>query len=101
VWREAGVSFGFRRLDRVAVKGKQQGVLVYELLGRADTRNAVVENYERALDLYFARDFGAAIAILETQQADAPSVTLMARCLALLVDPPPADWDGVYVSKAK
>ncbi len=96
--------FVFRLVDRVAVKGKTKGVAVYELLGRAGFQGAklgVARTYERALDAYFARDFTRARALLASQRDDGPSATLDARCAHFESEPPPADWNGVFVATAK
>ncbi|HET7292922.1 MAG TPA: adenylate/guanylate cyclase domain-containing protein [Vicinamibacteria bacterium] len=98
-------AFAFRRLDRVAVKGRSEGVLVYELLGDARSAAArirLAHAYERALDLYLDRRFEEAIAILEGQAGeDPPSAALLKRCRDHLDAPPPHDWGGVYVSRVK
>lgn len=96
--------FEFRRLDRVAVKGKKRPIVIFELLGLAGESalpRALVETYESALDAYVAGRFDAAAAALEAQLHDPPSAVLHARCLQYLADPPPADWGGVYVSLSK
>lgn len=104
-WSAAKDMFVFRRLDRVAVKGKSQGTAVFELLGDtglAGPRIVWARGYERALDHYTAGEFSLGIAILETQAAtDPPSAVLLARCRAYLASPPPEDWDGVYVARSK
>ena len=98
-------AFAFRRLDRVAVKGRTEGVLVYELLGDARSAAArirLAHVYERALDRYLERRFADATALLEGQAAeDGPSAALLERCREYLEAPPPAHWDGVYVSRTK
>jgi adenylate cyclase len=103
VRHETQEDFDFRLVDVVAVKGRTQGVRVYELLGRRDAGadHARERSYERALERYWARDFAGALAILEAQPDDPPSVVLAERARALLADPPPAGWDGVYVARAK
>ncbi len=104
VMERARDEFAFRLVDRVAVKGKTEGVRVYELLGPKDAADAgagVVEAYEKALEAYFARDFGGALRLLEPHPDDPPSGVLARRCRALLEDPPPEDWDGVYVATSK
>lgn len=101
----AGSSFAFRRLDRVAVKGKTQGTLVYELLGetaavtaaRLDTARA----YEAGLEAYLAADFATALARFEPLTEDKPARVLSARCRMLLAEPPPAGWDGIFVARSK
>src|SRR5437763_1336694 len=103
VEREARATFVFRRIDRVAVKGKQQGVEVYELLGRREEiadRKAVIATYEAALDAYFARRFDEALGLLGGAD-DPPSQVLAARCRRLRAEPPSPDWNGVYVATEK
>jgi adenylate cyclase len=105
--RDARGQFAFRRVDRVAVKGKSVGVLVYELIGPPDAdpaRLAAARTYERALDAYLARDFDRALAALgELAGAadDGPSRVLAARCETLRSAPPPPDWDGTFAATEK
>jgi adenylate cyclase len=99
-----GDAFEFRLLDLVAVKGKSEAIRIFELLGPksdAGWMRETVAAYERAFGSYLQRDFAAAIEILEKQTSDPPSAHLLARCRAFLVDPPPADWDGIQVSLTK
>lgn len=94
----------FRRIDRVAVKGKTTGIDVYELLGeRGDDIPHLdrARRYEEALAAYLARDFAKAVAILETQREDPPSTVLERRCRDYLEQPPPPSWNGVYVASSK
>ena len=101
---DARDAFWFRRLDRVAVKGKHEGVEVFELLGRRGDgpRPAFVATYESALDRYFARDFTGALAIVAPlADRDPPSAVLAERCRRFMEQPPPADWDGVWVAAEK
>ncbi len=102
--KAAGDGLVFRRIDKVAVKGKKQSVVVYELLGEVgacDERLPTARAYEAALDRYLARDFRGALTGLEGQQDDGPSRTLAERCRHSIDDPPGEDWDGVYVAKTK
>ena len=96
--------FAFRRVDRVAVKGKAQAIDVYELLGRRGdpiAAAAAIGRYESAFDAYLARDFSTAAALLANAEDDPPSRVLYERCLELSQTPPPADWGGVHVAKSK
>ena len=96
--------FAFRRIDRVAVKGKARAIDVYELLGRRGEPmlgGQVAELYDRAFEHYLERDFTAAAALLETVRDDPPSRVLYERCRELSLAPPPGDWDGVHVAKSK
>jgi adenylate cyclase len=91
-----------RHLDRVAVKGKLQGVDVYELLGEAEeARLACARRYEEALQAYLARDFAGAVALLAPQLDDPPSAVLHQRCQGLTAAPPPPDWRGVHAWTTK
>jgi adenylate cyclase len=105
--RDARGQFAFRRVDRVAVKGKSIGIEVHELLGEPDTdpaRLAAARSYERALDAYFARDFDRALAglgELADLADDGPARVLAARCEALRRAPPPPGWDGTFAATEK
>jgi adenylate cyclase len=102
--RDARDQFAFRRIDRVAVKGKSIGIDVFELIGERGAgaeRAAQLEAYEDALAAYFARDFDSALAMLEPLADDAPARVLAARCAALHAAPPPADWDGTFAATEK
>ena len=100
----AGDQFSFRRIDRVAVKGKTQGIDVFELLGRkgeAVPHAEVARRYERAFEAYLELDFVTALAILEGQSDDPPSAVLAARCRDYVEEPPAPDWNRVHVARSK
>lgn len=102
--RDARDAFWLRRLDRVAVKGKQTGVEIYELLGRRAAgmpAPTIVAAYEAALAAYFAGDFGRALARFDALVDDRPSRVLAARCREYLAAAPPRAWDGVFVARSK
>jgi adenylate cyclase len=104
IYERAKGKFDFRRLDRVAVKGRSTGVEVYELLGVRGTsrvRTDIVHAYERALDRYFERDFSGAGTLLAEHIDDRPSVVLLERCRRLQETPPSEEWDGTYVLLSK
>lgn len=97
-------TFAFRLVDRVAVKGKTRGVVVYELLGRVGTVPedvlARARAYEDAFTAYAERRFTDALALLASCD-DAPSAALASRCRAYVESPPPPDWDGVWHAREK
>jgi adenylate cyclase len=102
--REARDQFTFRRVDRVAVKGKSVGIDVYELIGGRDVdheRVALARIYERALDTYFARGFEQALGLLRELSSDGPARVLARRCQALQIAAPPPDWDGTFAATEK
>jgi adenylate cyclase len=100
VARAAGEGLAFRRVDRVAVKGKSEGVEIFELLGRAGSKTAQHTAYERALEAYLQRRFDEAMTMLRTLD-DGPSRVLEARCRRYSTQPPPVEWNGVFVALEK
>jgi adenylate cyclase len=99
---DAGAGFVWRRLDRVAVKGKTLGLDVYELIGESTGPvPPYVAVYEEALEAYFAGDFQRALPLAKSQPSDVPSVVLAARCRRFLEEPPDAGWDGVHTFETK
>ncbi len=101
VHEAAHEAFLFRRLDRVAVKGKSHAVTIYELVGEkvpGAALPAVLLRYEEALDAHARGDFAGALRLLEegVEAGDGPSRFLAKRCRGLLDAPPAPGWDGVY-----
>jgi adenylate cyclase len=104
-----GGAFHDRFLDLVAVKGKREPVEVYEILETERLPGTpvgpAVRAYVEGIELYRARDWlGAAAKFQEALRLnpdDGPSTVYLQRCEELLRDPPPVDWDGVYVMTRK
>lgn len=98
-----------RRLDKVAVKGKKEPVVIYEamdLKGRAtQDRVNLAHDFEAALDLYFSRQFEHCIEscqeILKSHPEDGPTKNLLERAKVFLATPPPAGWNGTWVFTKK
>jgi adenylate cyclase len=99
-----------RELDTVEVKGKTEGVKVYELIGvKNETSGAVKEHlikkYEEALNLYRIRKWDSAIDIfadiLKIFPDDGPALVLMARSQEYDRQPPGIEWSGVYHATEK
>jgi adenylate cyclase len=107
--RLAGDSIAWRRLDRIAVKGKRVPTEIHEALGLvgtvADAVLLAASRYEAAVEAYFARDFVGAAELFHAAFALRPDDTaarvLRERSLAYAADPPPVDWDGVHVMRGK
>lgn len=79
--------FFVRELDTIAVKGKSEGVRIYELIGftKNITDRTIYENYEKALSLYREEKYIDAGRIWESQKdIDPPSCIMMDRCLSLI-----------------
>lgn len=98
-----------RRIDKVQVFGREEGLWVYELVGLPDevdeSTHAKNAAYEAALARYIGREFDEAGAdfatLLETYPDDGPSKVMLARCMQYAQNPPPADWDGVFAATGK
>jgi adenylate cyclase len=109
VRERAGSEFVWRRLDRTAVAGRTVGGDVFELLGTADTigsdRIAARDAYEAALESYFAFKFSEAgrgfAEATQLRQGDKAARVLLERARRYAENPPPEDWNGVYVQTSK
>ena len=107
--RAVAQEFELRELDAVAVKGKSEPTLVFELLGPAGSLPAdqarLRQLYAEGLAAYRAQDWDAAESrfrqCLEARPGDGPSRTLLDRLPALRRTPPPQDWDTVFVATQK
>ena len=105
----AGEVFVYRFLDVVVVKGRPEPVLAYEIVGRAGVvtlaRMETLRRFEEAVDLYRARRWAEASKLFAELVAqdphDGPTVLYARRSQEALEDPPPPDWGGVHVARAK
>jgi adenylate cyclase len=106
---ETGGLFHARFLDLVAVKGKKEPVEVFEILDAERLpgihSGPALRAYDEGIRLYRQRDWlGAAAKLQEALRLapdDGPSAVYLQRCEELMDDPPPVDWDGVYVMTRK
>jgi len=106
-------SFAVRPIDLVAVKGRQKGTQIYEVVGKSEEGDSKISSavnlHTQAFHLYLQRDFAkaadafneAAKAFKEVGQHDQASLILHQRCNTYAQDPPPADWDGIERLKKK
>ncbi len=98
-----------REIDLLRVKGKQEPVVVYELLARKGQLDAhkrqVVEVYLEGLAAYKTRNFSTACArfseAVHLDPSDGPSRVYLDRSANYRQTPPPSDWDGVYELTSK
>lgn len=98
-----------RELDLLRVKGKNKPTRVYELIarkGKLDENKAeILKFYNQGLEYYRKREFKRALEYfekaLEINPDDGPSKTYLERTKEYIKDPPPEDWDGVFVMKTK
>ena len=99
-----------RRLDLLQVKGKLQPTVVYESLGHHTPESfpklsAVITAYEAGIDAYQRRDWVTALRrfgdALELAPSDRPSRIFIDRCRYYRENPPPEDWNGVWIMDEK
>jgi adenylate cyclase len=113
----------FRPLDLVAVKGKTEALMVYEIMdfskGSDETYlvHMAAKKHSEAFRLYHARRFAEAKVMfsevaseyealgqrcrLSASALDHPARLMRKRCIMYMKDPPGPDWDGVERLKAK
>ncbi len=99
----------YRKLDSVKVKGKDEAVNIYEPIGKAeeldDNVKQEINAYEQALKYYRQQQWIAAkqaFAKLCTQNPKCFLYQLYAeRVETFIANPPPENWDGVYIHTTK
>ncbi len=98
-----------RELDLIAVKGKENPIRIFQLLGE---KNKVAEKTKRVkllsedgLKLYRTGNFAGAQKmfekVIELSPDDQPAQLFIERCNHLNENPPPTHWDGVFRLKEK
>lgn len=100
--------FIVRELDAVRVKGKQEPVVIYELVGYGTCEPAIqrmLHSFHEGVTAYQQRQWEQAIQsfqqALQHVPDDEPSRLYLQRCQEYLHSPPPEDWDGVFVMTTK
>ncbi|MDX2227466.1 MAG: CHASE2 domain-containing protein [Verrucomicrobiae bacterium] len=107
--QETGDRFSVRPIDLLRVKGKLKPVRVFELMGHngrlAPPRETLRTLFTEGFNYYHSRQFAEARAKFELALQAFPSDTLstvyLERTRVYLENPPPQNWDGVYVLKDK
>jgi len=100
--------FEVRELDKIRVKGKKEGVKIYELLSDVSSitleQKEIQEKYSKALFLYQSKKFQEASVLfleLADNYKDATSQVMADRCIHLLNEKLDENWDGVYTMMTK
>jgi adenylate cyclase len=101
-------SFTCREIDWVRVKGKNEPVRIYELVGEGgvdDKKAELLKTFAEGLSFYHQRKFIEALErfkrCLSLNPLDPPSELYLERCQEYMISPPSPEWDGVYVMKTK
>ncbi len=107
--RLAVSGFGFRELDKVRVKGKDEPVTIYEPLGRVEDISKALRDeiklYRQALKYFRSQEWDMAeLQFLNLARSSASPMlyeVYIDRIAHYRAEPPPADWDGVYTHTSK
>lgn len=91
--------FVVRFIDEVLFKGRKKPVRIYEVLGEAGYRlSASQEKFCEALALFRQRKFaGAKRLFAQGAGEDRTCQVFLSRCSFFQKNPPPDDWDGIWV----
>jgi adenylate cyclase len=98
-----------RPVDKVAVKGKANAILIHEVLGEKENETPelrkIIDLTVLGFEHYLAQRFQQAIdcfkQILGFNKGDHLALFYIERCKGFLVFPPSSDWDGVHISNSK
>lgn len=104
-YQKVSDKFVFRKLDKVKVVGKDQSVVVYELVGRiGEVKEEImkeVAGFETALDFYFAGDFANAIEKFSKLPEGKTNEVFIDRCKYLINNANTIKWEGVWEMTSK
>jgi adenylate cyclase len=110
----AGDGFVVRKLDKMQVMGKNEPVVTFELIGEAGKTEQVhldlIEHFHQGLEHYYQQEWDLALGEFsqslefehqrdpEGQEKGTinPSQLYIDRCEQFKLEPPEADWDGVF-----
>lgn len=103
-----------RPLDIVAVKGKNEGIKIYELVALNNSNPLVLptseqqkmcETFSKAFNWYLEQRWDEAISafqeLINLYGKDYACELYIKRCSEYKENPPPADWDGIFHMRSK
>lgn len=102
-----------RKMDLVRVKGKNEPVVLFELIDSKSNLDPILKEsaqaYERGFELYLKGNFPTAISSFkEANQIksskfgkDKAALMLIERCEEYKISPPESNWDGVFTRTHK
>ena len=101
-------NFICREIDWVRVKGKNKPVKIFELIDEGSTsveNTKMLKHFNKGFELYHQKMWTESIEqfnlALNYVPEDVPSKLYIKRCESFIKQPPPEDWDGVYVMTTK
>jgi adenylate cyclase len=103
--------FACIELDWLQVKGKTEPVTIYALLGdhtfrKSESFRQLQEMNQQLLSKYRAKEWEKAIDISKDLKEKFPQLAYLfklhiSRCEEFIHNPPPADWNGVFIATSK
>jgi len=102
--------YALRQVDRLRVQGKENPVAIFEALdsypeGAIQDVPALIQTFDEALQAYRGQRWSEALqgfeASLAIHPTDRVSQVYRSRCDIFSANPPPEDWDGVWVMTHK
>ncbi len=105
--KEVSDKFEFRQLDKIRVKWKNIPIKIYELLWEkwkiSDLKRDIKVWFEKALDLYFNKEFKKAWEIFKKlwEIWDPVSLVFSRRCLKFEISWVKDNWDWVWTMQEK
>jgi adenylate cyclase len=101
-------AFVCREIDFVQVKGKNEGVTIYELVCRkskvSSQQLSYIKTYERGFHYYKKKKFKEAIVEFEkclNIKDDLAAKAFIKRCREYIKNSPAKNWNGIYEWKSK
>ena len=105
----AAQGFAYREVDRVVVKGRTEGIAIYEPIGKVgevpEAALAEADRFHKALELYRKQRWVEAMTTFEALAAGAPETKLyrvyVKRVAHYLEHAPAPGWKGLWVFTTK
>ena len=101
-------NFVYREIDWVRVKGKNEPVRIFELIGEGTPEQAIsdrLKHFNKGFSLYHDKKWEEAIVefnqALDIDASDRTSQLYVERCQDYIKTPPADNWDGVFVMTTK
>jgi len=101
--RELGDRFHTRLIDHVVVKGRTESIRIFEVLGEAGAELPCdIEPFEKGLERYRERAFQEALRFFEQGAPNDPACRpFVERCRRFIENPPPSEWEAVWIASEK
>ncbi len=98
-------AYAAREIDLIRVIGKKRPVHVYEPVEEMEKisqeRLKQIEIFHAGLKAYRNRDWSLALELFKSLENDGAAKVYIERIHALIKEPPPSDWAGVFDLKSK